>query len=89
MLKILLNFCLNTYYKHGGLSKILTKKGFKLVLSRGNDIIVSNLSFMLLLAEVDLILKEQSCKKDIFITYNTSHGKIILALPAKVIVFYI
>lgn len=58
MLRILFNFCLNIGYKQGRFSKFLLKKGVKFVLSKKNGIVVFNLSLILLLAEVNLILRK-------------------------------
>ena len=44
---------------------------------------------MLLLAKVDLIAEKQDCKRDAFKACSTSHIKMIFALLAEVVVFYI
>lgn len=44
---------------------------------------------MLLPAKVDLIPKEQKCKKDTLIAYRSGHIKIILTFAIKIIAFYI
>lgn len=58
VLKIFFNFCLDTIYKYNKFCKILLKKSFKLILSKKNSFILFNLYFMLLLVNVDLIIKE-------------------------------
>lgn len=53
MLRIPFNFGPDTSHKQVRFSKILLEKGFKFVLSRNNGIVASNLSFVLLPAEVN------------------------------------
>lgn len=67
----------------------MSKKSFKFVLYKRDGIIAFNSSFMLLLAEIGPISKEQSCERNIFITRSTGHTKIILILSTKVVTFYI
>lgn len=88
-LGILLNFNLDINHKQGEFFKNLLEKGIEFVLNKRNSINVFNLSFVLLLIEVDFILEEQSCKRDILMTCDTSYIKIIFVLLTKVIAFYI
>lgn len=67
----------------------MPKKNFKLVQSRKSNIVALNVSFMLLLVEIDLVAKEQSCKKDTFKAHSTSHVKIIFVLLAEIKTLYI
>lgn len=89
VLYILRNFDQDIYYKYSKFSKTLTKKSFKFILSRGNDILAFNLSFVLLTAEVNLITEKQNYKRDIFETYGISRIEIIFALSVKKIALYI
>lgn len=67
----------------------MPKKSFKFVLNKRGDIIIFNLSFVLLSAKIDPIVKKQNHKRDAFGTCGISYVKIIFALPAEVIVLYI
>lgn len=89
ILKILLNFSPDVYYKYDRFSKTLPKKSFKFVLIKKNDIFAFNLSFILLLVEINLISKKQSYKNDMFIAYNIGYIKIIFILLTKIVAFYI
>lgn len=88
MLKISLNLSPNTNYKYSGFSKTLLKKTFKFVLSKKNDIIIFNLSLILMLTKFNLILEKQSYKKDALIAYATDYIKIVLPLSTKIIALY-
>lgn len=55
---ILLNFSINNNYKYHRFSKTLLKKSLEFVLYKKNNIIIFNSSFILLLIEVDLIIKK-------------------------------
>lgn len=87
--RISLDFSLDTGHKNADFSKILSKKGFKFVLNREDNIIIFNLGLMLLLAKLDLILKEQGYKKDVLRICNTGHIKISFVLLTEVIALYI
>lgn len=89
VLKILLNFGLNTYYQYGRFSETLPEKGFKLIVNRKNNTIIFNSSFILLLIEVDFILEKQSYKKDTFMITSIRHVKIVFILVIKIIAFHI
>lgn len=75
-------------YKCNRFFKILLKKNFKFILYTKDNIIAFNLSFMLLLAKVDFILKKQSYKKDVLMVYGIGCIKIVLILLTKIIVLY-
>lgn len=62
---------------------IFLQKSFKFVLNRRSNIIVFNLNFILLLAKVDLIVKELGHKKDAFITHNSNFINIVFILLEK------
>lgn len=89
ILRITLDLSPDAGHKSGRFSKTLPKKSLEFVPNRGDGIVTFNLSFVLLLAEVDLILEEQSCKKNALKTYNTSYIKMIFVLLAEVVALYI
>lgn len=80
VLRILLNLSPNIDQKQSRFSKTLC---FKFVLSKKDNTIAFNLSFVLLSAEVDLIQKKQGFKKDTFKACDTDRIKIILLLSTK------
>lgn len=86
---IMLNLDLNINYKYNRFLKILLEKSLKFVLNKKNNIIVFNLRFVLLLVEMNLILKKQSHQKDAFIICDISRIKIIFVLLSNMVVFYI
>lgn len=65
------------------------KKRLKFVLSKRDNIIIFNISFILLPAKIDLILEKQSCKKNILKTCGTGYIKIVFTFLTKVIAFNI
>lgn len=89
VLRIPLNLVPDASHKQGKFPKTLLGKSLKFISSRGGGIIVFKLSFVLLPAEINLIAKEQSCKKNAFKTNGIRHIKMILVLPTKVITLYI
>lgn len=89
VLRIPLNLSSNIDHKQNKFLKILLKKNLEFVVSRGNDTIVFNLSFVLLLAKVNLIPKEQDYKKDALVAYSTICIKIIFTVLTKVVALYI
>lgn len=88
MLKIILNLSPDTSYKHSKFLKTLLKKSFKFALSKKDNIITFNLSFELLLAEVNSISKKQNCEKNALIVYNFGYVKMILILLTKIVILY-
>lgn len=50
---------LDTSYRQNKFFKILIKKSFEFILNNKNSIVALNLSFVLLLAEIDLILEKK------------------------------
>lgn len=89
ILEISLNLDLNAGYKWYGFFKILLKKNFKFISNRKDYIVAFNLGFMVLLIEVDFILKKKSRKRDILVICDTGYIKIIFILLIKAIAFYI
>lgn len=67
----------------------MLKKILKFVLSNKDGIIIFNLSFILLLVEVDLILEKQSYQRNAFVICGIDYIKIVLILSTKLIIFYI
>lgn len=88
VLRILFNFSPDVGHKCGRFSKTLSKKGLEFILYRKNTTVVLNLSLMLLLVEIDFILKKQGCKRDALLAYSTGYVKIVLILLTKVVTFY-
>lgn len=80
VLKISLNVSADTSQKQDRFSKTLHKKSLEIVLYKKDSIFAFNLSFVLLLIEINHISEEQGCKKDPLITRGSNHIKIILAL---------
>lgn len=89
MIKIILNFYLNAYYKQNKFFKILSKKNLKFISSRRNNIVTFNLSFILLLTKVNSNSKKYINKKEIFITRDFTYIKMIFILFKKIVIFYI
>lgn len=65
------------------------KKDFKLVPRRKDGIVIFDLSFILLTAEINPIAEEKNCKKNAFWTCTTGYIKIIFALPTEIVAFQI
>lgn len=61
----------------------------KLISSKKCGPVTLNPYLMLLLAEVNLILEEQSYKKNVFIVFSSSDLEIVLALLTKRKIFHI
>ena len=88
VLQVSFNFTPDVVNKRSGFFETLLKEGLKIVLSKESNPVTLNLSFLLLLAEVDLILKEQGCKKDALVARGTDRVKMIFKLLAEVITLY-
>lgn len=88
ILKVFFNLAPNIIYKCGRFFKILLEKGLKLISSYEFGSILFFFYPILLLSKIDPISKKQGCKKDAFIAYSSSHFEIVLALLAKIIIFY-
>ena len=78
MLGILFDLCLDISYKQDGFFKTFLKEGIEFIPSKGDSIVAFNQSFVLLPVEVNPIIKEQSCKRDLFIDYRSGFVEIIL-----------
>ena len=89
VLEIPLNLGLNVSHKQSRFSEILLEKSLEFVLSRGNGIVAFNLSFVLLLAEVNPVLEKWGHKRDAFVTRGSSHVEMIFTLLTKVIALHI
>lgn len=88
-MRILLNFSLDASHKQSRFSKTLLKKDLEFISSRKSSIVVFDLGFVLLPAEINLIAEKQSYQGYALKVYNTNHVKIILAFLIKVLAFYI
>lgn len=66
ILRIPLNFSLDSGYKQCEFSDTLLEKSFEFIQSKANSTITFNLNFLLLLAEVDLIIKKRGCRENAF-----------------------
>ena len=88
VLEILLDLGLDASYKQSGFAETLPKKGLEFVPSRRNAIVAFNLSFLLLLAEVNLVSKKQGQKGDAFVSCDSNHIKMIFTLLTEVIILY-
>lgn len=86
---ISLDFNLDASYKNGRFFKVLSEKSLKFISSRRNSTVALNLSLVLLSADVDLILKEQNCKRYLLGARGIGHVNIVFGLLAKEIALYI
>lgn len=77
ILEILLDLSLDASYKSGRFLETLAKKSNEFVPNRMDSIVIFNLSLVLLPTEIDLILEEQGCKKDILGPQSTGHVKMV------------
>ena len=82
------NLGLNISYKWGESSKTLVEESLKFILSKQSAIVIFNLSFILLLAKIDLILEEQSNKKATLIVCSFGRIKMLFELAIKVVALY-
>lgn len=89
ILKISLDFNLDTGYKGGRFFETLAKKNLKFVLNKRNGTVVFNLGFVLLLVKIDLILEKQDCKKDVLEIYKIGCVEMIFGLLTKVVIVHI
>lgn len=64
MLKIRFNLTLDDSYKLARLFEILLEESVKFASNKQNNTIAFNMNFVLLLAEVGLILEERVCKRN-------------------------
>ena len=89
MLGIPLNLGLDAGHKQSRFPKTLSEKRLKFLSHKGSGTVAFNLSFVLLPAEIDLILKEQDCKKDVLGACGIGYIKMVFALSTEVIALYI
>lgn len=89
ILKVFFDLILDTVYKYDGFFKTLLEKNFKFISSKRNCTFVFYLSFMLLLAKINLVLENWNRNKDAFMTCIISYVEIILTLLTEIIAFYI
>lgn len=88
ILGIPLDISLKLSKKQCQFSKTLLEKSFEFISSSGDDIITFYMCFMLLPAEVDSILKEQSYKNDVLVVCGTGFVEIVFVVLTKVIALY-
>lgn len=88
MLQVSFDFIPNVIYKWNRFFKILLKKNFEFVLYKKNNLVLLNLSLMLLLTEVDPISENPGHEKNAFIICGTNCVEIILILLTKIVIFY-
>lgn len=69
--------------------KTLSTKNFEFILSKKGNIIIFDLSFILLLVEIHFIAKKQSYQENVFRAYGIGHVKIIFTLLIEVVRLYI
>lgn len=84
VLRVLFNFILYVVYKYGRFFIAFSKKHFKFVFYIGDSFIKFEPSYILLLAEANLILEKQDCKDKTFMTFGLSNLKIAFKLLAKI-----
>ena len=89
VLRIPLDFGPDASYKRGGFFEALLEKDLEFVPSRGSGIVIFNLSFVLLPAEVNPVLEEQSRKGDMFVTCGSGYVEMILTLTTKIIALHV
>lgn len=89
VLGVSFDFTPNIVNKRSRFSETLLEECLEFVLSKKSNPIILNLSFMLLLAEVDPISKKQSRKRDVLVARGTDYIEIIFILPTKVVILYI
>lgn len=88
VLEISFVFTPNVVYKQNRFPKTFYQKDLKFVLKEKSNPITFDWGLILLLIEVNLILKKQNCKKYIFMAFDSSSLKIGLILLTKIILFY-
>ena len=88
VLEIPLDLSPDASHKQDEFSEILLEKGLEFVLSRGDNIVAFNQSFVLLLAELNPILEEQGRKRDTFVARSSNRVEIILTLSTEIIALH-
>lgn len=89
VLRVFFNLILDDFYKRGRFVKTLIEKSSEYILFKVNNLILLNLSLILLLAEINPIIKKQSWKKNVLMAFITSCIKMVLALLTKIVALYI
>lgn len=88
VLRILLNLNSDASQKRVRVFKTLVKKSFIFVLKGWGGNIIFNLSFVLLLIEIDLIIEKQGYKRDTLVAYDSSCIEIVFVLVVEKIALY-
>lgn len=89
VLKIPLNLNSNTSHKYNEFFKTLSEKDFEFFPSREDGNIIFNLSFVLLTAKIDFVVKEKNYKKHKLKGQSTIRIKIISVLSTKIVALHI
>lgn len=89
ILKISLNHGPDAGHKKRRFSKTFAKKDLVFALIKRSDILVLDLSFMLLSTKIYCIVEEQNHKKHTFRACDIGHVKIIFILLTKIVALYI
>lgn len=89
ILRVLFNHTPDVIHKCSRFSKTSFEKSLEFVPCERVGSVSLSPSLMLLPPEIDPLLEEQSRKRYTFIAFSTNHFEIVLALPAKVIAFYV
>ena len=64
------------------------KKGLEFVLNKRDGLVALNLGLVLLLAKVDSIPEQRSCKRNALMICGSGHVKMIFTLLTKVVALY-
>lgn len=67
---------------------VFLEKSFELVLSERYGLIIFDLGLILMPTEVNYILEEQGCKKDLFMAFSSSGFQMVFILPIEIEIFY-
>ena len=78
-----------TIHKGSGISYVLTKEGLEFLPGDVDCAFSLMLPLVLLLTEVDAVLKEGCCKENAVGAFGSSGGKVIFTLLTEVIVFFV
>lgn len=88
VLGILLDLDPDASQKQGRFFKTLSENVLKFVSFRTNSTIVFNFRFVLLPAEVDLVLEKQSLKENALVVRGSGYFAVVLTLLTKIITLY-
>lgn len=89
LLQVFFNFSPDIINKCSRFFEILLEKNLKFVSSKESNLVLLNLSLLLLLAEVNAILEKRIHERDVLVAYSISYIKIIIILSEKIITLHI